>query len=325
MIIDAAHYQGGVREAEPFELDGALARDRRSGSFSWIGLYEPEETEFGSVRDEYDLHELAVEDAVKAHQRPKLEPYDGTLFVVLKPAIYNDELEVVEFGEIHLFIDDYFAVVVRHRKSSQLVDVRRTLESDPETLRLGPGAVLHAITEHVIDNYLVVLDGLELDIAEVEADVFAESDVVPTERIYRLLRQVIGFSQATVPLTEPLDRLARETFAGIHPDLPHVGAVGSPAPAGDPDRVGVEGDAGLVERRQTHRSHTCGTPWDSQISSSSSSRTRTDRKSSPSCSIGFEAYAAAPSPCGPCVPRAATKPWGSSMPRPTQRVVRRMP
>ena len=219
MIIDAAHYRGGVREPESFQLDGALARDRRSGSFSWIGLYEPEETEFESVRQEYDLHELAVEDAVKAHQRPKLEPYDDTLFVVLKPAIYNDDLEIVEFGEIHLFIDDYFAVVVRHRKSSQLVDVRRSLESDPETLRLGPGAVLHAITEHVIDNYLVVLDGLELDIAEVEADVFAETDVVPTERIYMLLRQVIGFSQATVPLTEPLDRLARETFAGIHSDL----------------------------------------------------------------------------------------------------------
>ena len=219
MIIDAAHYQGGVREPESFELDGALAQDRRSGSFSWIGLYEPDEAEFESVRREYYLHELAVEDAVKAHQRPKLESYDGTLFVVLKPAIYNDELEVVEFGEIHLFIDDHFAVVVRHRKSSQRVDVRHSLEADSETLRLGPGAVLHAITEHVIDNYLMVLDGLELDIAEVESDVFADSDVVPTERIYRLLRQVIGFSQATVPLTEPLDRLARESFAGIHPDL----------------------------------------------------------------------------------------------------------
>lgn len=219
MIVDAAHYQSGKRDPEPFELDGALSTDRRSGSFSWIGLYEPDHAEFEAVRHEYDLHELAVEDAVKAHQRPKLEHYDETLFVVLKPAVYNDELEIVEFGEIHLFINDYFAVVVRHRKSSQLVDVRRALEGDVATLRLGPGSVLHAITEHVLDNYLHVLDGLEIDIAEVEADVFADSDVVPTERIYRLLRQVIGFSQATIPLAEPLDRLARESFVGVHPDL----------------------------------------------------------------------------------------------------------
>ena len=175
-------------------------------------MYEPDEDEFDAVRREYDLHELAVEDAVKAHQRPKLERYDETLFVVLKPAIYDDTSETVEFGEIHLFINDYFAVVVRHRKSSQLVDVRRSLEADVETLRLGPGSVLHAITEHVVDNYLVVLDGLELDI-------FADSDVVPTERIYRLLRQVINFSQATIPLVDPLDRLSKGSFIGVHEDL----------------------------------------------------------------------------------------------------------
>ncbi len=219
MIVDAAHYQTGERDPEPFELDGALAHDRRSGSFSWIGLYEPGEAEFDAVRREYDLHELAVEDAVKAHQRPKLERYDETLFVVLKPAIYDDVTETVEFGEIHLFINDYFAVVVRHRKSSRLVDVRRSLEADTDTLRLGPGSVLHAIIEHVVDNYLVVLDGLELDIAQVEADVFADSDVVPTERIYRLLRQVINFSQATIPLLDPLDRLAKGSFVGVHADL----------------------------------------------------------------------------------------------------------
>lgn len=219
MIVDAAHYRAGERDKEPFVLDGALDLDRRSGSFSWIGLYEPDHAEFESVRNEYDLHELAVEDAVKAHQRPKLERYDQTLFVVLKPAIYDDRTETIEFGEIHLFINDSFAVVVRHRKSSQLVDVRRSLEADADTLALGPGSVLHAVTEHVIDNYLVVLDGLELDIAQVEADVFADSDVVPTERIYRLLRQVINFSQATIPLLEPLDRLSKGSFVGVHPDL----------------------------------------------------------------------------------------------------------
>jgi len=219
VIVDAAHYRAGHREPDPFELDGALAWDRRSGSFSWIGLYEPDEAEFDAVRNEYDLHELAVEDAVKAHQRPKLERYDETLFVVLKPAIYDDTSETVEFGEIHLFINDFFAVVVRHRRSSQLVDVRRSLEADVDTLRLGPGSVLHAIIEHVVDNYLVVLDGLELDIAQVEGDVFADSDVVPTERIYRLLRQVINFSQATIPLVEPLDRLSKGSFVGVHSDL----------------------------------------------------------------------------------------------------------
>ena len=219
MIVDAANYHAGVRDPEPFVLDGARTITADPDSFAWIGLYEPTEEEFDLVRKEFDLHELAVEDAVHAHQRPKLERYDETLFVVLKPAMYDDVSESIQFGEIHLFISDSFALVARHRQSSRLVEVRRALEKDPETLSLGPGAVLHAICENVIDNYENVLEGLEIDIAEVEADVFAVSDIIPTERIYRLMRQVLDFFQSTTPLLDPLERLTRGSFAGIHPDL----------------------------------------------------------------------------------------------------------
>ncbi len=219
MIIDAANYRAGRRDPSPFVLEGARLAASSPDSFTWIGLFEPTEAEFESVRREFDLHELAVEDAVNAHQRPKLERYDDTLFVVLKPAKYNDELEAIEFGEIHLFISDSFALVARHRQSSRLVDVRKALESEPDTLALGPGAVLQAICEHVIDNYVPVLEGLEIDIAQVESDVFSDSDIIPTERIYRLMRQVLDFYTSTTPLLDPLDRLTRGSFSGIHPDL----------------------------------------------------------------------------------------------------------
>ena len=219
MIIDAAKYHAGRRDPGPFVLEGARRATSSADGFTWIGLFEPTEEEFDSVRREFHLHELAVEDAVNAHQRPKLERYDDTLFVVLKPALYNDELETIEFGEIHLFISDSFALVARHRQSSRLVEVRKALEADPDTLALGPGAVLQAICEHVIDNYVPVLEGLEIDIAQVEADVFSDSDIIPTERIYRLMRQVLNFYTSTTPLLDPLDRLTRGSFSGIHPDL----------------------------------------------------------------------------------------------------------
>lgn len=219
MIVDAANYHAGIRDPEPFVLDGVRSAVADPDSFAWIGLYEPTKEEFDLVRKEFDLHELAVEDAVNAHQRPKLERYDETLFVVLKPAMYDDASESVQFGEIHLFISDSFALVARHRQSSKLVEVRRALENDPETLALGPGAVLQAICENVIENYEAVLEGLEIDIAQVEGDVFSNTDTIPTERIYRLMRQVLDFYQAATPLLDPLDRLTRGSFTGIHPDL----------------------------------------------------------------------------------------------------------
>ncbi|HKZ20872.1 MAG TPA: magnesium/cobalt transporter CorA [Acidimicrobiia bacterium] len=219
MIVDAALYTDGKRHVEPFVLDKSLEQCEGGDTFCWIGLHEPTEEEFESVRDEFGLHELAVEDAILAHQRPKLDVYDDTLFVVLKPARYVDPVEVIELGEILLFVDRRFVVAVRHGEASRLVEVRKNLESDPEELNLGPSAVLLAILDRVVDDYGEVIDGLDTDIRELESTIFSDSSTTPTERIYKLKREVNQFLSATAPLEEPLARLSRGRFPAIHPDL----------------------------------------------------------------------------------------------------------
>ena len=144
--------------------------------FAWIGLYEPTEEEFAAVAAEFDLHELAVEDGHKvSHQRPKLELYDDTMFVVLKTARYVDSEEVVEFGEIALYISRAFVVAVRRGPATALAGVRRRIEDRPDLLALGPGAVLYGIVDKVVDDYMPVMDGLDNDIQEVEKEVFQSS------------------------------------------------------------------------------------------------------------------------------------------------------
>jgi magnesium transporter len=217
MIVDAAIYKYGHREPGPFDFEEAGRLRGDPATSVWVGLYEPTEEEFEAARKAFDLHPLAVEDAVNAHQRPKLETYGQTLFVVTKPARYVDPVEIIEFGEILLFVDPDFVVAVRHREASQLVQVRQELESDPERLLLGPGAVLHAIFNQVVRDYAKVLDELEADVLEEEREVF--SDGGDLERIYRLKQEVMSFQFAAEPLTEPLLRLAGEDFAAIDPKL----------------------------------------------------------------------------------------------------------
>src|ERR671916_3198839 len=166
MIVDNAIYVDGRRAEEPGSLEETYeAVDQRRG-IAWIGLYKPTVEEFSSVAGEFDLHGLAVEDATYAHQRPKLERYGATLFLVLKPARYLDEEERVEFGEVHLFVGEDFVVAVRHGEAPDLGGVRKQLEADPEHLRRGPEAILHAIMDRVVDDYGPVVDGLENDIQE---------------------------------------------------------------------------------------------------------------------------------------------------------------
>ena len=208
MIVDCAVYEDGRRRAGELRLEDAFEAAHRSGAFAWIGLYEPSESELDAARREFDLHELAVEDAVKAHQRPKLEVYGDTLLLVLKPIRYHDETEAIETGEILVFVGDGFIVTVRHGEATALAGVRREVEGSPERLRCGPDAVLHAIVDRVVDDYIPVAQALEEDIEEVEADVFAPHvDHNPAERIFKLKREVLEFSRAAVPLGEPLDAL----------------------------------------------------------------------------------------------------------------------
>jgi magnesium transporter len=216
MIIDCAVYEDGKRRPGELALEEAYEAAFAENAFVWIGLYEPDEAEFDSVRREFNLHELAVEDAIIAHERPKLEVYDDSLFVVLKTARYIEADDSVEFGEIMLFIGPQFVVAVRHKPASALGGVRRQIESRPDLLRFGPAAVLYAILDRVVDDYQPVIDGLDEDIKEVETDVFSHEGGNPAERIYQLKREVIEFHQATAPLTEPLDRLAQGLVPGLH-------------------------------------------------------------------------------------------------------------
>src|SRR5215217_4882032 len=206
MIVDSAIYVDGRRAAEPASLQETYEACRKQHGLAWIGLYEPTEEEFSSVAQEFGLHPLAVEDAVEAHQRPKLERYDGTLFVVLRPARYVDETETVEFREVHVFVGEDFVVTVRHGEASELGEVRKRLEGDPRLLRLGTEAILYTVMDQVVDDYGPVVEGLENDIDEIETEVFSGNAGI-SRRIYELSREVIQFQRATEPLVGILDDL----------------------------------------------------------------------------------------------------------------------
>jgi magnesium transporter len=219
VIVDCAVYEDGRRRDGEVELDHAYEACRESGKFAWIGLYEPTEREFDSLQREFVLHPLAVEDAIHAHQRPKLDVYEGLVFIVLKTARYVDEREVVEFGEILIFLGHDFLLTVRHGEASALQDVRKQLEDQPDVLKRGPGAVLHAIVDRVVDDYTPALAGLGEDIEEVENEVFSDSRTNPVERIYKLKREVLDFNRAAAPLVEPVDRLAKGHYDQVHPEV----------------------------------------------------------------------------------------------------------
>src|ERR671929_1731159 len=192
---------GGRRVATPTSL--AESREELNAGedrLAWLGLYRPEPQELGALAELYDLPELAVEDAIKAHQRPKFERYGNTLFVVLKAARYRDEAEEVEFGELHLFLGRDFAITVRHSESPDLSRVRRRLESEPALLAKGPEAVLYAILDAVVDGYAPVVAGLANDIDEIETEVF-RGDPGVSPRIYELSQEVLDFQRACQPLT----------------------------------------------------------------------------------------------------------------------------
>ncbi|SFT40586.1 magnesium/cobalt transporter CorA [Arthrobacter sp. ov118] len=207
-IIDNAVYVEGVRSAEPESLEQTFESLTEQGGMAWIGLYRPTEEEMAAVAAEFGLHGLAVEDAISAHQRPKLERYDDNLFTVLRPARYLDESESVEFGELHIFTGRNFVVTVRHAESAVVGQVRRRLERRPDLLRHGPEAVLYALMDQVVDDYLPVVGGLENDIDEIEDQLFS-GDPKVSRRIYELAREVIQFQRAIHPLPEMIEQLRR--------------------------------------------------------------------------------------------------------------------
>jgi magnesium transporter len=207
VIVNQAVYEHGRRLAEPVALEDTYEQVRREGVFAWIGLLEPTEEEFESVRREFQLHELAVEDAINAHQRPKLEFYGDSLFIVLKTVRWVDTEERIELGELLIFVGDGFIVSVRHGEPS-LRDVQLQMEQRPDLLAHGPSAALYAIVDRVVDDYEPVIEELDSSIRETETDVFSPSSSNPSGRIYQLKRAVLEMHTALAPLVPALEKLA---------------------------------------------------------------------------------------------------------------------
>jgi magnesium transporter len=217
VIIDCAAYEGGHRREGNLPLERAGEVARGGEGFVWLGVVEPTDAEFRAIAEEFGLHELAAEDAVRAHQRPKLEEYGETLHFVVKPARYVDPKEMIEVGELSIFVSPGFVITVRHGRGD-LAPVRERLESRSDLLSQGPGAVLYAIVDHVVDRYLEAAHGFDEDVREVELQVFGEGQN-PTERIYKLEREVLEFQAAATPLGEALEELCSGRFQVVPQSL----------------------------------------------------------------------------------------------------------
>ena len=221
-VVDCALYAGGRRVPGRLPLDQAVAEARlRPDAFVWLGLYEPNAQEFEEAARVFELPPLAVEDAVHAHQRPKLERFADTLFLVLKTARYveHSELtptsEIVETGEVMLFVAPRFVVTVRHGATRPLAAVRADMERHPELLRIGPPAVLYAVTDRVVDDYLDVARRLDADVGVAESEIFDNRRHIDVRRLYQLKREIIELKQAAVPLAQPLALLSEDGPASL--------------------------------------------------------------------------------------------------------------
>jgi magnesium transporter len=226
-VVNCVAYQDGARIPEGRDLVDTVQRIRkRDEGFVWLGLHEPTDLEFAGIAELFDLHPLAVEDSVEAHQRPKVERYGDTLFAVFKTVCYVEHTEltatseVVNTGEIMVFVGPDFVITVRHGRHGSLGPLREGLESDPQQLSKGPAAVLHAIADHVVDDYVNVTDSVQADIDQVEADVFAENGVrTDAGRIYQLKRELLELKRAVVPLARPVQELATRPIRVVDPEI----------------------------------------------------------------------------------------------------------
>lgn len=218
MIVNCAAYADGCKVAD-IPLDQTGEWTARDGHFVWIGLYEPSEEEMRLVQAEVGLHDLAVEDAHRAHQRPKLEEYDDGLFVVLRTVWVTPEKRTIERGETHVFVGPRYVVSIRHGETGSYSLVRVRCEATPNHLKLGPGFVLYAIMDFVVDNYFPALEQVEDRVGKLEEAIFGDRPQRDTtQRIYELKRRLIQMKRAVSPLVEVCNRLTRYDGHQIIPD-----------------------------------------------------------------------------------------------------------
>ena len=218
MIVDSALYRKGQRvevDCFPHEFDKMRAEATEEGDFVWVGLYKPSEGELGDVAESFRLHPLAIEDALKAHQRPKLERYEDSLFLTLKTLWYVDAEDAVETGEINLFAGHDFVITVRHGRGSELHSARSRLEAHEAVLTHGPSAVIYAVCDTVVDGYTDVVAELEVDVDEIETSVFSPARTNDSTRIYVLKREIAEVRRAVMPLREPMRKFADGLVHGV--------------------------------------------------------------------------------------------------------------
>jgi magnesium transporter len=210
-VVDCGVYVNGIREPGEFNPDEALREAcSRENAFVWLGLHEPTASEMAAIARTYDLHELAVEDAVKAEQRPKLEQFGTVQFLVLRTARYvphgelTENSQVVETGQMMIFVGERFVITVRHGDASRLSPVRADMEARTELLAQGPWAVAYAVTDRVVDAYIEVADQVEADLDIIEEGAFSRESGSPVQQIYQMKREIVEFRRAVVPLQRPL-------------------------------------------------------------------------------------------------------------------------
>jgi magnesium transporter len=218
MIVDSALYQNGSRVTGPTDISDLVDIARKTGGFVWLGLAEPTQGEFEHVVGELNFHPMAVEDAVHAQQRPKIEEYEGLTFFTLKTVFYNESNSAISTGELICFVEKEFIVIVRHGEGTPLVTVRHEIEAKPDFLVLGPFAVLHAVLDRVIDEYTSIANELENDVINLETKVFSGKRQTFSQEIYFLKRELIEYRHAIEPLVIPLQKLTSE----IHLQTPQA-------------------------------------------------------------------------------------------------------
>lgn len=217
-IVNCASYAAGKRVADIAveAISDVLTQPDR---FVWIGLHEPDAALLKQVQEEFGLHDLAVEDAHHAHQRPKLERYGDTLFIVLRTGQMNRDARRIEFGETHVFVGPRYVVSIRHGASQSYAAVRTRCETMPQLLCKGPGFVLYAVMDFVVDQYFPIVEALEEELEEVEDQIFGEGlDRSVTRRIYKLKRDLLEVKRAISPLVDVCNRLTRFDFELIPDD-----------------------------------------------------------------------------------------------------------
>jgi magnesium transporter len=217
VIVDCGVYaEGGRRDLPKDPETVAQAIDDDHESFGWIGLHDPSDAEMQRVQRLFDLHDLAVEDALQIHQRPKVERFGDMILVVLRTLWYVDEGDAVETGQVTAFIGQRYVVTVRHGEGGELATTRHQLEERASMLGHGPAAVLWAICDAIVDQYETVAEQVEIDVDEIESSVFSPERTSDAERIYRLKREVLEMRRAIDPLREPMEGFAHG-IAGLGP------------------------------------------------------------------------------------------------------------